>query len=209
MKAAPLIPADKILLPIMHIKAGIGGKLLSTFIKRDEINKDTGVIDFLKVKFKDTKFSPLRIQGKQVNELINDEAFSAKLKPAQKYVWRRFAFVVKGFLGKNRNPQYKLHVKNFIAACRKEKIDMTHKMHYLHSHLDKFPENCSDFSDESGERSHQDIKVYLLEIEKTHFFYIFLNFSLMPGDSVERALLIKWATIFGAYYEILLQDESK
>ena len=31
-------------------------------------------------------------------------------------------------------------------------------MHYLHSHLNRFPENCGDVSDEQGERFHQDIK---------------------------------------------------
>ena len=35
---------------------------------------------------------------------------------------------------------------------------MSIRMHYLHSHLDRFPENCGDVSDEQGERFHQDIK---------------------------------------------------
>ena len=33
------------------------------------------------------------------------------------------------------------------------------KVHFLHSHLDKFPDNCVDVSDELGERFHQDIKI--------------------------------------------------
>jgi hypothetical protein len=32
------------------------------------------------------------------------------------------------------------------------------KVHVLHSHLDFFPENLSDVSDEKGERFNQDIK---------------------------------------------------
>ncbi|KDR22417.1 hypothetical protein L798_02510, partial [Zootermopsis nevadensis] len=31
------------------------------------------------------------------------------------------------------------------------------KMHFLPSHLDFFPSNCGAFSDEHGERFHQDI----------------------------------------------------
>ena len=31
------------------------------------------------------------------------------------------------------------------------------KMHFLNSHLDYFPENCRDSSEEQGERYHQDI----------------------------------------------------
>ena len=32
-------------------------------------------------------------------------------------------------------------------------------MHFLHCHLDYFPENLGAFSEEQGERFHQDIKV--------------------------------------------------
>ena len=35
---------------------------------------------------------------------------------------------------------------------------MSIKMHFLQSHLDYFPKNCGDYSEEQGERFHQDIK---------------------------------------------------
>ena len=35
---------------------------------------------------------------------------------------------------------------------------MSVKIHFLNSHLDKFPENLDDIGDEQGERFHQDIK---------------------------------------------------
>ena len=34
---------------------------------------------------------------------------------------------------------------------------MNLKLHFLHSHLDYFPENLEDYSEEQGERFHQDI----------------------------------------------------
>ena len=34
---------------------------------------------------------------------------------------------------------------------------MSLKIHFLHSHLDFFPQNCGAVSDEHGERFHQDI----------------------------------------------------
>ena len=37
--------------------------------------------------------------------------------------------------------------------------NMNIKLHFLHSHLDRFPENCGDYSDEQGDHFHQDIKV--------------------------------------------------
>ena len=36
---------------------------------------------------------------------------------------------------------------------------MSVTVHFLHSHLDYFPENLGAFSEEQGERFHQDIKV--------------------------------------------------
>jgi len=35
---------------------------------------------------------------------------------------------------------------------------MNVKLHFLDAHLDKFPENLGDFSEEQGERFHQDIR---------------------------------------------------
>ena len=37
---------------------------------------------------------------------------------------------------------------------------MSLKMHFLHSHLECFPENNGDVSDEHGERFHLDIKLF-------------------------------------------------
>jgi len=34
---------------------------------------------------------------------------------------------------------------------------MSLKIHFLHSHLDFFPENCGAVNDEQGERFHEDI----------------------------------------------------
>ena len=33
-------------------------------------------------------------------------------------------------------------------------------MHLLNAHLDRFPSNCSDYSDQQGERAHQDCAPY-------------------------------------------------
>jgi len=46
-------------------------------------------------------------------------------------------------------------VKNF------EKLGclMNLKIHFLHAHLDQFPNNLGHFSEEQGERFHQDIKI--------------------------------------------------
>jgi hypothetical protein len=35
---------------------------------------------------------------------------------------------------------------------------MSYKLHIIANHIDEMPTNCSDYSDEMGERFHQDIK---------------------------------------------------
>ena len=37
--------------------------------------------------------------------------------------------------------------------------NMSIKVYFLDSYLDKFPDNCGDFSDKQGERFHQDLKI--------------------------------------------------
>lgn len=44
---------------------------------------------------------------------------------------------------------------------------MSLKLHFLDSHLDYFPENVGDFSEEQGERAHQDMK----EVERRYQGY--------------------------------------
>ena len=36
---------------------------------------------------------------------------------------------------------------------------MSLKIHFLHNHLHQFPENCGAFSDEHGEKFHQELAV--------------------------------------------------
>ena len=46
-------------------------------------------------------------------------------------------------------------LRNFQALGARMSI----KLHYLFSHLDYFPENLGDVSEEQGVRFHQDIKI--------------------------------------------------
>ncbi|CAH2083922.1 unnamed protein product [Euphydryas editha] len=46
-----------------------------------------------------------------------------------------------------------------MLLCLKDLgCNMSVKLHYLNSHLDHFPENLGHFSDEQGERFHQEIR---------------------------------------------------
>ena len=71
--------------------------------------------------------------------------------------WDSFKFVVKVFLRNRRAQNYEELVNNLLLGYQKLGCNMSLKIQFLHSHLDFFPENCDEVSDEHRERFHQDI----------------------------------------------------
>ena len=68
--------------------------------------------------------------------------------------WSSFVFLVN-----NKALNYVALVENMLTKYQEIGANMSIKVHFLHSHLDRFPENLGDFLEEQGERFHQDIKV--------------------------------------------------
>ena len=73
--------------------------------------------------------------------------------------WVAFTNVLQGFLGNKKDDNYEGIVDELLLSLRGLGGKMGIKLHYLHSHLDKFPYNPGDVSEEQGERFHQDIEV--------------------------------------------------
>jgi len=86
-----------------------------------------------------------------------DEFFDALLQDDEKAAWNSFKFVVKGFLGNRRAQNYEELVNNLLQSYQKLGCNISLKIHFLHSHLDFFPENCGAEREEHGERFHQHI----------------------------------------------------
>ena len=63
-----------------------------------------------------------------------------------------------GFLENKKDPNYKELVKKLIKSYQNIGCRMSVKLHFLCSRLDFFQENLDDFSEEHGERFHQDIE---------------------------------------------------
>jgi ribosomal protein S18 acetylase RimI-like enzyme len=61
------------------------------------------------------------------------------------------------FWGNNRADNYKLFIENLLQAYQNLGCNISLKIHFLHSHLDFFPDNLGHVSDEHSERFHQDI----------------------------------------------------
>ena len=58
-----------------------------------------------------------------------------------------------------REAKYKDLVQTLLDSYHRLGCNMSIKVHFLNSHLDEFPANLGDVSDEHGERFHQDIKI--------------------------------------------------
>ena len=71
--------------------------------------------------------------------------------------WLTFVEVVQGFLGNRKADNYKDIVRKLLDNFQALGINMSIKVHLLHSHLGRFPENLGYVSDEQGKRFHQDI----------------------------------------------------
>ena len=66
--------------------------------------------------------------------------------------------MVDRFLGNKKEPNYKELVKKLIKSYQNMGCPMSVKLYFLCSHVDFFQENLGDFSEEQGERFHQDIE---------------------------------------------------
>ena len=150
-----LVDPQKVYLPPLHIKLG----LMKNFVKAMD-TKRKGFL-YLKEKFgnvpSDAKLKAGVFVGPQIRQLISDPVFPTKLSRLELNVWQSFVKVVNNFLGNYRADNYTDLVENMLKAYEKMGCRMSLKMHFLHSHLDFFPENLGAVSDEHGERFHQDI----------------------------------------------------
>ena len=88
-----------------------------------------------------------------------DPEFKTKLNPLEFAAWEAFVLVVQNFLGNHGAEQDAELVDNMLKAYQRMGCRMSLKMHFLHSHLDFFPPNLGEVSDEHGETFHQDISV--------------------------------------------------
>ena len=115
---------------------------------------------FLKCKFpnlNDAKVKEGIFVGPQIRQLMLDCDFERTLNKIQLDAWRSFKAVCNGLLGKHKAENYRTLLDELIQAYQIIGCHMSLKVHFLHSHLDFFPENAADVSDEHGERFHQDI----------------------------------------------------
>jgi len=96
------------------------------------------------------------LDGPQIRQLIRDPEFEQSMNTLE--AWKAFVLVVKNFLGNYKASNYEELVTNMITWFKKLGCNVSIKMHFLFSHINRFPEHLGAMSDEQGERFHQDMK---------------------------------------------------
>jgi len=81
------------------------------------------------------------------------------LSDNDKATWQSFEKVSNGFLGNFKATNFRELVQDLMDSYEQLGCNMSLKMYFLFSHLNFFPLNYGDVSDEHGERFHQDISV--------------------------------------------------
>jgi hypothetical protein len=71
--------------------------------------------------------------------------------------WKAFLDVVAGFLGNNRSSNYVELVQILVKSFGEMGCKLSLIVHMMDSHLHDVKDNLGDFSEEHGERFHQDI----------------------------------------------------
>lgn len=119
--------------------------------------------------------------GPDVLKILKDEPFHDTLTDQQRDALDALKAIVENFLGNYRAPNYVDLVNDFLTKFEKIEANMSLKMHFLKNHLNEFVNNLGVYSDQHGERFHQDIKV----MEKR---YKGKNYVHMLGDHCWRLI---------------------
>ena len=83
---------------------------------------------------------------------MRDQAFIPAMNDKEKAAWLYFVDVMKNFLGNQKAGNHEDLVGNMLSAFHNLGCKMSIKVHFLFSHLDKFPDHLRAVGDEQEER---------------------------------------------------------
>lgn len=159
----PLVPQQQILPPVLHIKIGLVTQLMK-YIYKNNNDAQTYLSGTIFPGLTEAKLEAGVFNGPDIRKLFGDSAFLKTLSKKERDAFLNLKSVCNNFLGNNRADNYETLIENLKKSYQKLQLSVTLKMHILFCHLETFPENCGQYSDEQGERSHQ-------ELLKTEFSY--------------------------------------
>ena len=147
IQAQPLVERSKIVFPPLHIKLGV----MKQFVKA--LNNEGACFKYICCKFPGLTIEKLKagiFNGPQIRKVMNDHEFPSSMSKEEFYAWNAFVKVVKNFFGNKKASNYKELVANLLSSFEDIGAKMSIKVHFLHSHRDRFPENLGALSDEQG-----------------------------------------------------------
>jgi hypothetical protein len=151
----PLVLPEKIYIPPLHIKLG----LMKNFVK--VMDKNGCGFEYVRNKFPNVSNEKVKegmFVGPQIRKLNQDKEFNEGLKKTQRNAWLSFKRLCKDFLGNHKKAaSYQDVVQDLLTSYKAMGYNMSLKIHFLEPHLDFFPENLGEVSDEHGERFNQNI----------------------------------------------------
>ena len=105
----------------------------------------------------DEKIKEGMFMGPQIRQLMQDKQFDEDLNETERNAGLSFKRICKDYLGNHKAANYQDVVQDLLTSYKAMGCNMSLKIHFLESHLEFFPENLGEVSDEHGERFHQDI----------------------------------------------------
>ena len=134
------------ILPTLHIKLD----LMKQFVKA--LNKKNACFKYNQEKLPNLNAEKVKedvFVGPQIRKLIKDLQFLSTMTNVEK-TWLSFAEVVSKFLGNTTDLDYHNIVRNMSACFEALGCRMSLKVHFLHAHLDYFPQNLGDMGKNMG-----------------------------------------------------------
>ena len=153
----PLVDRDSTFLPPLHIKLG----LMKQFVKA--LDKNGNCFRYIRSRFPGTSYEEVRagiFDGPQIRTLIRDPVFVLHMTEVESAAWCSYVSVVKELLGKTKVDCYQDILKQMLANFQALGARMNIKIHYLFSHLGRFPENLGEVSEELGERFIKPLRIW-------------------------------------------------
>ncbi|GFS86240.1 uncharacterized protein TNCV_661111 [Trichonephila clavipes] len=122
---------------------------MKQFVKA--LDKSGECFNFLSRKFPGLSIEKLKARifdGPQVRTFVKDSNFVKSITEVESKAWNLFVLVMSNFLGKNRSFDHVELVESMLSNLKELGCNMSIKIHFLYSHLDRFPQNLGDFSEE-------------------------------------------------------------
>ena len=82
--------------------------------------------------------------------MIKSARFKSLLSADERKAWLKITEVIRKFLGNRRAVNYKKIVSEMTSSLAVIGVNMSYKIHLLDNHVDSFPPNCGQYSDERG-----------------------------------------------------------